>query len=82
LGDLDNKERIKKQVETTKATIHRLHAIIKIGVILCLALVVAVGVMAILIINQMTDIAGQIADLNDLGFRRTLSVQASLTSKE
>jgi hypothetical protein len=48
--------------------------IIKLGVIMCLFLVIAVGITAILIIAEMTDITEQIASLNDLGYRRTLSI--------
>jgi hypothetical protein len=33
--------------------------------------------MAILIINEMTDITGKVSSLNDMGLRRFLSISAS-----
>jgi hypothetical protein len=70
-----------ERVRITKLRVNRLHLIIKIGVILCIVLVIAVGITSILIISEMTDIASLIANLNDLGFRRTLSIQATMASK-
>jgi hypothetical protein len=58
------------------------HNIIKLAVISCILLVISVGIMSILIFREMTDITDKIASLNDLGYRRTLSIMASMKSKE
>jgi hypothetical protein len=65
-----------QKVRQTKQSVNRMHLIMKLGVILCIVLVIAVGITAILIISEMTDIANEIARLNDLGYRRTLAIQA------
>jgi hypothetical protein len=47
----DSLEKVKRRVIQTKQTISRMHWIIKLGVVMCIILVIAVGIMAILIIS-------------------------------
>jgi hypothetical protein len=45
-------------------------------------LLVGVGLASVLIINSINDTANAVADINDMGFRRTLAISTSLAAKE
>jgi hypothetical protein len=58
-----------------------MHKVIQLGVLVCILLVISVGVMTIVIIKEMTDIADDISKLNVLGYRNTVSVGISIFSR-
>jgi hypothetical protein len=59
-----------------------MHKVIKLGVFVCILLVITVGITTIFIIQEMTDIADEIAKLFDLGYRNTIVIIMSAMAKE